>query len=59
VVREDLHLMDGAFTKPSPMFESIDNGEKFLVVDFVVYFRGLELPRVEGDRVQVVFAIAL
>jgi len=33
------------------MFECIDDREKFLVMDFVIDLRRLELPGVEGYRV--------
>ena len=51
VVRKDLHLVDRAFVGSSPMFECIDDREKFLVMDFVIDLRRLELPGVEGYRV--------
>jgi len=35
--------MDRSFAVASPVFEGIYNGQKFLVVDFVVDFCGLEL----------------
>jgi len=43
VVGEHLHLVQSTFTVPSPIFECIDDGEKFLIVDIIVGFRGREL----------------
>ena len=43
VDRENLHLVQCAFTVPSPMLECIDDGEEFLIVDIVIDFRGRKL----------------
>jgi len=51
VVRKDLHLVGRAFAVSLPMFECIDDCEEFLVLDFVIDLRRLELPGVEGYRV--------
>jgi hypothetical protein len=59
VVRENLQLVNGAFAVSSSVFESIDDGKKFLVVDFIVDLRRLELPGVEGDWVQAILVISL
>ena len=59
VIRINLHLVRGSFAVSSPVFKRVDDSEKFFVVDFVIYFRGLELPRVERYWVQAVFSISL
>jgi len=59
VVQEHLHLVYSAFAVSSPVFEGVDDREKFLVVDFVVDFHGGELPRMEGDWVQAVLLVSL
>jgi len=46
-----LDLIRCSFAVPAPVFEGVDDCQKFLVVDFVVDFRWLELSGVEGDRV--------
>jgi len=46
-----LDLIRCSFAVPAPVFEGIDDRQKFLVVDFVVDFRWLELPGVESNRV--------
>jgi len=43
--------MQHAFAVSLPMFKRVDDGEEFLVVDFLIDLCGSELPRVEGDRV--------
>jgi len=43
--------MRRSFAVPSPKLECLDHGKKFLIVDFVVDFRGLELVGVEGHQV--------
>jgi hypothetical protein len=42
-----LYRVFRSFTIPAPVFEGIDDGQKFLVVDVIVDFRGLELSGVE------------
>jgi len=51
MVRIDLDLVGCTFTVPSPVFEGIHYRQEFLVVDFVVDFRGLEFPGVECHQV--------
>jgi len=43
VVRVHLYLLSRSFTIPSPVLEGVHYREKFFVVDFIVYFRWLEL----------------
>jgi len=52
-------LVYHAFAVLSPVFEGIDDREEFLVVDFLVDFRGGEFPQMEGDRMQAVLVISL
>jgi len=41
VIRKYLYLMRCSLAVSSPMFEGVDDCEEFLVVDFIVDFRGL------------------
>jgi len=59
MVREHLDLVGCPFAVPSPVFKGINYCEKFFVVDFVVDFRGLELPGVKGYRVEASFLVPL
>ena len=59
MVAKHLDLICRSFAVPAPVFEGVDDCQKFLIVDFVVDFRQLELPGVEGDRVQSPFLISL
>jgi len=43
VVGENLHLMECTFTVSSPVLKSVNDGEKFFIVDIVIDFRGGEL----------------
>ena len=58
-VREHLYLLHRTLAIPSPMFERIDDGKEFLVMDLVVYLRRRKLARVEGNRVQAVVLVSL
>jgi len=43
VVGEHLHLVQYALTVSSPVFERINDGEEFFVVDIVIDFHRCEL----------------
>ena len=47
MIREDLDLMDCSLAVPMPVFERVDDGQEFLIMDFVVDFHGLELSGVK------------
>jgi len=51
MIRENLNLVGRSLTILSPVFEDVYHCKKFLVVDFVVDFRGLKFCRVEGYSV--------
>jgi len=51
--------MGCAFAISPPVFESVDLHQKFLVVDFVINLRRLELSGVECYRVQALLLILL
>ena len=51
MVAEYLDLVCCSFAVPAPVFEVIDDRQKFLVVDFIADFRRLEHLGVEGNRV--------
>jgi len=51
VIREDLNLVRSSLAVTPPVLEGIDDCQEHLVVDFVVDFRWLKLPGVEGHRV--------
>jgi len=59
VIREYLYLVYRPFRVPLPVFEGIHYCEELLVVDFVVYFRGLEYSGVEGYWVKPSFIVSL
>jgi len=50
VIAKHLDLIRCSFAVSAPVLEGIDNGQKFLVMAFVVDFRQLELTGVEGHR---------
>ena len=47
MVRPDFYLVDCSFAISSPVFERVNYCQDFLIVDFVVDFRGLEFSGVE------------
>ncbi len=42
MVHEDYHQMGASHQQVSPVFEAVDDGEEFLVIDIVVSFHGVE-----------------
>ena len=59
MVAKHLDLIRRPFAVSAPVLEGIDDGQKFLVMDLVVDFRQLELPGMEGHRVQPSFLVSL
>ena len=59
VVSENLSWLGREFQVVSPMFESSNDGQEFLVIDLIVHFSREELARVKGNRVQASFIIIL
>jgi len=48
VIGEYLYLVGGSFAIAPPVFEGVDDGQEFLIVDLVVDFHWLELSGMEG-----------
>ena len=54
-----MYLVGSPFAIASPVLKGVDDCQEFLVVDFVIYFRWLELPGMEGHWVQSSLAVSL
>jgi len=59
VIAEYLYLVGCPFAIVPPMFEGVDDCQEFLVVDFVVDFRWLELSGIEGHWMQSSLVVPL